>query len=101
MAKGKAPAIKPLGDKVLVKRVAPEEKTKGGIVLPDSAKDKPREGTIEALGDGRLLPDGKRVEFQVKKGDRVIFTSYAGTDVKVGEEEYLVMGEDDILAVIE
>jgi len=95
------PKIKPLNDKVLVKRLEAEDVTRGGIVLPDKAKEKPKEGRVVAIGDGKLLDDGERALFQVKTGDRVLFTSYAGTEVKVGGEEYLIMGEDDILAVIE
>jgi chaperonin GroES len=92
--------IAPLGDKVLVKRLEAEEKTAGGIVLPDTAKEKPKEGKIIALGSGKLLEDGKRGMFQVKKGDRVLFTSYAGTEVKVDGEEYILMSEEDILAIV-
>jgi len=95
------PKLKPLNDKVLVKRLEAEEVTKGGIVLPDTAREKPKEGRIVALGDGKLLDDGKRALFQVKTGDRVLFSSYAGTDVKVEGEEYLILSEDDILAVVE
>ncbi len=87
--------VRPLGDKIVVKRVEAEEKTKGGIVLPDTAKEKPKEGIVVAVGSGKLL------EIQVKEKDRVIFTSYAGTEVKIGGEEYLIMNEDDILAVVE
>ena len=94
------PRVKPLNDKVLVERLEAEEVTKGGIVLPDSAKEKPKEGKIIALGDGRLLDDGKRAPFQVKVGDRVLFSSYAGTEIKIEGDEYLIMGEDDILAVV-
>ncbi|HOX37404.1 MAG TPA: co-chaperone GroES [Candidatus Brocadiia bacterium] len=94
-------AIKPLGDKILVKRLEAEEKTAGGIVLPDTAKEKPKEGRVIALGDGKLLDDGKRAAFQVKKNDRIIFSSFAGTEIKVDGEEYLLMSEDDVLAVIE
>ncbi len=101
MAKAKAPVIKPLGDHVLVQRVEAQETTKGGIVLPDTAKEKPKEGIVKALGEGRLLDNGERVPPQVKEGDRVLFSSYAGTEVKIGGEEYLVMSEEDILAVIE
>jgi chaperonin GroES len=93
--------VKPLGEKVLIKRVEAEGKTAGGIVLPDTAKEKPREGKVVALGDGKLLKDGRRAEFQVKKGERVLFSSYGGTEVKIDGEEYLLMSEDDILAVIE
>ncbi len=92
---------KPIGEKLLVKRLEAEGKTAGGIVLPESAKEKPKEGTIIALGDGKLLDSGKRSKFQVKKGDRVVFSSYAGTEIKIGVEEYLLMSEEDILAVIE
>ena len=95
------PGVKPLNDKVLVERLEAEEVTKGGIVLPDSAKEKPKEGKIIALGDGRLLDDGKRAPFQVKTGDRVLFSSYAGTEIKISGDEYLIMGEDDLLAVVE
>jgi len=92
--------IRPLGDKVLVKRVEAEEKTAGGIVLPDAAKEKPKRGIIEAVGEGKLLETGKRGELQVKKGDEVLFTSYGGTEIKIDGEEYLIMGEEDILAVV-
>jgi len=92
--------IKPLGDKVIVKRVEAEERTAGGIVLPDSAKEKPKRGIILAVGTGRLLEDGKRNPLQVKKDDEVLFTSYAGTEVKINGEEYIVMDESDILGVI-
>lgn len=92
--------IKPLGDKVIVQRVEAEEKTAGGIVLPDTAKEKPKRGIILAIGNGKLLDDGTRSEMQVKKNDEVLFTSYAGTDIKVGGEEYMIMDESDILGVI-
>jgi chaperonin GroES len=92
---------KPLGEKILVKRFDAVEKTTGGIVLPDAAKEKPKEGKIIALGDGKLLDSGTRAKFQVKKGDRVVFTSYAGTEIDIDGEEYLLMAEDDILAIIE
>ena len=93
--------VKPLGEKILVKRLDAEEMTAGGIVLPDTAKEKPKEGKVIALGDGKLLENGERANFQVKKGDRVIFTSYAGTEVTVDSEEYMLMSEDDILAIME
>ena len=96
-----ATKIVPLGDKILVKRLEAVEKTKGGIVLPDSAKEKPKEGRVVAVGDGKLLDDGKRAEFQVKAKDRILFSSYAGTEIKVDGEEYLIMSEEDVLAVIE
>ncbi len=85
----------------MVKRFEAEEKTAGGILLPDAAKEKPKEGKIIALGDGKLLDSGKRAKFQVKKGDKVVFTSYAGTEIDIDGEEYLLMSEDDILAIIE
>ncbi|GAN31724.1 MAG: co-chaperone GroES [Candidatus Brocadia sp. AMX2] len=93
--------VRPLGEKILIKRVEAEGKTAGGILLPDTAKEKPREGKIVALGDGRLLKSGERAKFQVAKGDRVLFSSYGGTEVKIDGEEYLLMSEDDILAVID
>lgn len=92
---------RPIGEKILVKRLEAEGKTSGGIVLPDSAKEKPKEGKVIALGDGKLLDSGERAKFQVKKGDRVVFSSYAGTEVIIDDEEFLLMSEDDILAVID
>lgn len=92
--------IRPLGDKVIVKRVEAEERTAGGIVLPDSAKEKPKRGIVLAVGNGKLLDDGTRHALQVKKDDEVLFTSYAGTEVKINGEEYIVMDESDILGVI-
>lgn len=92
--------VKPLGEKLLIKRVEAEGKTAGGIVLPDTAKEKPKEGKVIALGDGKLLKNGERVKFQVKAGDRVLFSPYGGTEVKIDGEEYLLMSEDDILAII-
>ncbi len=94
-------SIRPLGEKVLVKRLEADAKTAGGIVLPDSAKEKPKRGTILGVGDGRLLDTGKRHPLQVKKGDQVLFTSYAGTEVKVEGEEMIIMDESDVLAVLE
>ncbi len=93
--------IRPLGDKVIIKRTEAEEVTAGGIVLPDSAKEKPKRGLIKATGDGKLLDSGERSQLQVKKNDEVLFTSYAGTEVKVGGEEYIIMDESDILAVLD
>ncbi len=94
-------SIKPLADRVLVKRVEAEEKTGGGIVLPDTAREKPKKGKVVAVGEGKRLDSGEIVKFQVKKGDVVIFSSFAGTEVTVGGVEYLLMPEDDILAVEE
>jgi len=93
--------LQPLGDKVVVDRDASEDITTGGIVLPDSAKDKPARGTIIAIGTGKLLDDGSRGEMQVKKGDRVLFTSYAPETIEINDVEYLLMSESDILAVVE
>ena len=96
----KTSAITPLGDNVLIERVAAETKTKGGIVLPDSAKEKPREGLVISVGEGRLDDQGNRIPVSVKAKDRVIFSSYAGTEVKYGGKEYLIVREDEILAVV-
>ena len=92
--------IRPLGDKVLVRRVEAESKTSGGIVLPDAAKEKPKRGKIISVGEGKLLDDGKRAELQVKKGDEVLFSSYAGTEIIVDGKELMIMSEDDILAIL-
>ncbi len=96
-----APKIRPLGQNVLLRRLEAEEKTKGGIVLPDTAKEKPKEGEVLSIGAGEIGKDGKRKAFQVKAGDRVIFSSYAGTEVKIEGGEYLILSEEDILAVVE
>jgi len=93
--------IQPLGDRVVVEREASESKTAGGIVLPDTAKDKPTRGTVISVGDGRLLDDGSRSKLQVKVGDKVIFTSYAPEVIKLDDQELLLMREEDILAVID
>jgi chaperonin GroES len=92
--------LRPLGDKIIIKRVEAESKTKSGIVLPDTAKEKPKRGTVLAVGDGKRLENGDRAAFSVKKGDQVIFASYAGTEVKVDGEELIIMSEEDILAVV-
>jgi len=97
----KAPNIRPLGEKVLIKRLEAEEKTKGGIVLPETAKEKQQKGTVLALGDGRMLKDGTRGEFQVGVGDKVLFASYAGTEIKINGEEYMLMDESDVLAILD
>jgi chaperonin GroES len=93
--------LRPLGGNILIKRVEAETKTKSGIVLPDSAKEKPKRGKIIALGDGKRLDSGEKQAFTVKKGDEVLFTSYAGTELKIDGEEVLIMSEDDVLAVVE
>jgi chaperonin GroES len=94
-------SLQPLGDKVVVERDESQSKTAGGIVLPDSSKEKPSRGTIVAIGTGKLLDDGTRGEMQVKKGDRILFTSYAPETITLDDEEFLLMSESDILAVIE
>jgi len=92
--------LKPLGDRVVIELVKSEEKTASGIVLPDSAKEKPQEGKIVAVGTGRVLESGERVALEVAAGDRIIFSKYAGTEVKYEGTEYLILGESDILAVL-
>lgn len=93
--------IKPLHDRVIVKRVEEEEKTKGGIIIPDTAKEKPVEGEVTAAGDGKITEDGKKLPLEVKKGDRVLFGKYAGTEINIDGEEHLIMKEDDIIAIVE
>ncbi|RBP44109.1 co-chaperone GroES [Garciella nitratireducens] len=93
-------SIKPLGDRVVIKVKEEEEKTKSGIVLPDTAKEKPQEGTVVAVGSGEIV-DGKKVDLEVKEGDQVIFSKYAGTEVKLDGEEYLILRQSDILAVLQ
>jgi chaperonin GroES len=93
--------IVPLGDKVVVKRTEADEITAGGIMLPESAKERPQQGRILSVGEGRLLKDGSRAEPQVSEGDRVLFTSYAGTEVTVDDEDLLIMSEEDLLAVLD
>ena len=93
--------VVPLGDKLVIKRLDAEEKTAGGIVLPNSAQEKPQQGRVLSIGDGRLLSDGGRSPHQVSEGDRVLFSSYAGTEIVVDDKEVLIMSEDDILAVLE
>lgn len=93
--------IRPLNDRILVKRLEGEEKTKGGIIIPDSAKEKPAEGEVIAVGHGKLNDKGVRVALELKKGDRVLFSKYGGTEVKLDGVDYMIMREDDILAVVE
>ncbi len=93
--------IRPLHDRVLVKRLDEEEKTKGGIIIPDSAKEKPQEGKVIAAGGGKVTEDGKTVALEVQKGDRVLFSKYAGTEVTLEGEEHLIIREDDVLAILE
>jgi chaperonin GroES len=92
--------IRPLHDRLIVKRLEEEEKTKGGIIIPDTAKEKPIEGKVIAVGDGRIKKDGSKIPMEVKKGDRVLFAKYSGTEVKIDGEEHLMMREDDVLAII-
>ena len=97
---GSTMKIRPLGDRILLKRIEEEDKSKGGIIIPDSAKEKPQEGKVVAAGKGRLLEDGKLVPLEVKKGDRVLFGKYSGTEVKLVGEEHLIVREDDILGIV-
>ena len=93
--------LQPLGDRIVIRREESEDRTEGGIFLPDSAKDKPTRGVVVSVGDGKLLDDGSRGEMQVSVGDRVLFTSYAGENIEIGDEEYVLMGESEVLAVLE
>jgi chaperonin GroES len=92
--------VKPLNDRVLVIRIGEEEKTSGGIIIPDSAKEKPQEGKVIAVGDGKLDEDGKRIPLEVKKNDRVLFSKYAGNEIMIDGVEHLIMREDDILGIV-
>jgi len=93
--------IRPLHDRVIVKRMEGEEKTKGGIIIPDTAKEKPVEGKVIAVGSGKVLENGKKMPLQLKAGDRILFGKYSGTEVKIDGEEHLIMREDDIIAIVE
>jgi chaperonin GroES len=93
--------LKPLHDRILVQRIEEEKTTKGGIIIPDTAKEKPAEGKVIAVGAGKIGDDGKRVAPEVKKGDRILFGKYSGSEIKVAGEEYLIMREDDVLGIIE
>ncbi len=93
--------VRPLNDRILVKRLEEEEKTKGGIIIPDSAKEKPAEGKVIAVGKGKINDNGDRIKLDVKVGDRVLFSKYGGTDVKIDGEDHLIMREDDVLAIVE
>jgi len=95
-----APDVRPLGDRILVKRLDPEDTVKGGIIIPDSAKEKPYEGTVVALGEGRKTTSGKVIPFEVKIGDRVMIERYTGSDVMIADQEYTIIKEDGVLAVI-
>jgi chaperonin GroES len=100
-AQSVASKVKPLHDKVLVRRLEAEEKTKGGIVLPDTAKEKPREGVVLAVGEGKVTDEGKRLPPGVKKNDRILFSSYAGTEIRMNGEDLLILSEDDVLGIVE
>ena len=93
--------LRPLQDRILVQRVEEEEKTKGGIIIPDTAKEKPAEGKVTAVGNGKVGEDGKRIKLEIKKGDRILFGKYSGTEVTIEGDEYLIMREEDVLGVIE
>jgi len=93
--------IRPLQDRVIVKRLEEEEKTKGGIIIPDTAKEKPQEGKVVAVGKGKVTEDGKVIPLDVKVGDKILFGKYSGTEIKIGGEEHLIMREEDILGIIE
>lgn len=93
--------VRPLHDRVIVKRIEEEETTKGGIIIPDTAKEKPIEGKVVAVGNGKIADDGKKIPLEVKVGDKVLFGKYAGTEIKIDGEEHLIMREDDIVAVVD
>jgi chaperonin GroES len=93
--------LRPLQDRILVQRIEEEKTTKGGIIIPDTAKEKPAEGKVVAVGAGKIGDDGKRIAIEIKKGDRILFGKYSGTEVKIEGEEYLILREDDILGIIE
>ena len=93
--------VKPLQDRLVIKRIEEEEKTKGGIIIPDAAKEKPQEGRVVAIGDGKVLESGQRSPVSVKVGDKILFGKYSGTEIKIDGEEHLILREDDVLAVIE
>jgi chaperonin GroES len=93
--------VRPLGDRIMVKRIEEEEQKRGGIIIPDTAKEKPQQGEVESVGKGRVDESGKRIPMEVNKGDLVLFGKYSGTEVKIGGEEFLIMREDDILGIIE
>ena len=93
--------LRPLQDRILVKRVEEATETKGGIIIPDSAKEKPAEGIVVAVGNGKIGDDGKRIPLEIKKGDRILFSKYGGTEVQIEDEEHLIMREDDVLGVVD
>jgi chaperonin GroES len=93
--------IKPLQDRIIVKRIEEEDKTKGGIIIPDAAKEKPQEGKVIAVGDGKVLDNGQKFALTVKVGDKILFGKYSGTEIKIDGEEHLIMREDDVLGIVE
>jgi chaperonin GroES len=93
--------VRPLYDRILVKRIEVGEQVRGGIIIPDTAKEKPQEAKVEAVGDGKFNDDGKRIPLDVKKGDRILIGKYAGTEIKVNDEEYLILREDEVLAIVD
>ena len=93
--------IKPLQDRIVIKRIEEEEKTKGGIIIPDSAKEKPQEGRVVAIGDGKTLESGQKAPLTVKPGDKILFGKYSGTEIKIDGEEHLILREDDVLAIVQ
>jgi len=93
--------VRPLADRLVVKRIEEEEKTKGGIIIPDAAKEKPQEGKVVAIGDGKTLESGQKAPLTVKPGDKILFGKYSGTEIKVDGEEHLILREDDVLAIVE
>ena len=93
--------VKPLQDRIVVKRLAEEERTKGGLIIPDTAKEKPQEGKVIAVGNGKVSDEGKKIPLDVKAGDKILFGKYSGSEVKIDDEEYLIMREGDVLAIIE
>ncbi|MCC6713473.1 MAG: co-chaperone GroES [Candidatus Dadabacteria bacterium] len=93
--------VRPLHDKVLIQRLDSEETTKGGIIIPDSAKEKPQEGKVVAVGNGRILEDGSTKPLEVKKGDKILFSKYGGTEIRIDGEDYLILSEEEILAVVD
>lgn len=95
------PTLKPLNDRIVVKYLTPEEKTAGGIILPDSAQEKPTEAEVVAVGPGKTLDNGKLVPLEVKPGDRIVYAKYGGTEIKLGTEEYVILRQDDVLAIKE
>lgn len=93
--------LRPLGDRIVVQRIEAESKTAGGVILPDTAKEKPQRGIVKAVGSGKLLDNGERAKIQVSKGDQVVFVAYAGNEVKINDDEFMIMSESDVLAILE